>query len=324
MKSTSPSPSPSNTSTTPTDELKPVLQRLGFTDHEARAYIALTDSPDPVTAYEVAQRSGLPRANAYGVLASLAAKGAIQEVTREPTRYAAVNTDEYFRQRANQTSDLCDQASRMLKERAPAQEAIYVWAYRGKKPVSAKLHEMIESSTDRIWLKGPLDILMGYRDALIAAAQRNVKVTLIVFGDDIAPLGRHKNLTVFLHEGRGANRGASKVVLTVTADGSSFMIASFTDDLHASYGRNPSIVYVVETMILHEIYLAEMYASIGPTLDDLFDEHFGKLRSKYRPSDMGSNMLSSMRGSETEALLPSTSKAEPSTRIRKKAKSQAS
>lgn len=285
------SPPTTRSNASGTDALKPVLQDLGFTDHEARAYIALADSPEPATAYEIAQRSGLPKANAYSVLASLATKGAIQEVTREPTRYTPINPEEFFQRQAKQTADLCGQASRMLKERTAAEEPMYVWAYRGQKQVAAKLVDLIETSALRIWLKGPLDILLEYKGELIAAADRGVKVTLIVFGDDISPLEGHKNFTVFLHEGRGTNRGASNVVLTVTADSQSFMIASFTNDLHASYGRNPSIVYVVETMILHEIYLAEMYAKIGPTLDDLFDAHFGKLRSKYRPPDMGSNML---------------------------------
>ena len=71
----------------PPADLIPSLQRLGFTDYEAKAYVALS-SRYPATAYEVAKVSGLPRANVYSVLRTLELKGAIQPADLK-TRIAA-------------------------------------------------------------------------------------------------------------------------------------------------------------------------------------------------------------------------------------------
>jgi predicted transcriptional regulator len=62
------------------------LQTLGFSDYEAKAYIALVKL-QPATAYEVSKEAGLPKANSYSVLESLSKKEAVQPVSQNPVRY---------------------------------------------------------------------------------------------------------------------------------------------------------------------------------------------------------------------------------------------
>ena len=47
-----------------------LLQQLGFSEYEARAYLALLQR-SPLNGYELAKVSGLPRANTYAVLQKL-------------------------------------------------------------------------------------------------------------------------------------------------------------------------------------------------------------------------------------------------------------
>jgi sugar-specific transcriptional regulator TrmB len=66
------------------------LQRLGFGEYEAKAYIALLQR-SPLTGYELAKVSGLPRANVYAVLPKLEEKGAVLRVdTPAGPRYSPV------------------------------------------------------------------------------------------------------------------------------------------------------------------------------------------------------------------------------------------
>lgn len=268
------------------DQLKKSLQGLGFTDHEARAYIALCEA-SPATAYEVAQRSGLPKPNTYAVLTSLATKGAIQEVMRGPSKYVPVNPSEFFGRRAKETADLCAGVAEAIAQRSQPDDNVYVWAYRGTAKIDSKIDEMIASAQRHIWIKAPVEMIAPRLEMLKEAADRGAQIIMIAFGDDEKPLRDDPRFTVFLHEGRGAHRGASDVVFTMTVDSESFIIASYTADASASFASNPSLVYVVETMITHEVYLAEMYSKIGPTLDSMFGEHLSALRQKYRPADMG-------------------------------------
>ena len=52
------------------------LQRLGWTETEARAYVVLTRAGHPLTGYEVAKRARLTRPNVYAALERLVERGA--------------------------------------------------------------------------------------------------------------------------------------------------------------------------------------------------------------------------------------------------------
>jgi sugar-specific transcriptional regulator TrmB len=63
------------------------LQPLGFTEYEAKAYLALLEKA-PLTGYAVASGSGVPRSRIYEVLAGLVRQGAVVQSHGEPARYA--------------------------------------------------------------------------------------------------------------------------------------------------------------------------------------------------------------------------------------------
>src|SRR5690625_3742112 len=87
-------------------EAAELLRALGFTEHEARAYLALLGAPD-MNGYEVAKASGIARANIYPVLERLAAGRAARRVeTPKGTRYVGTPPEELLarverQQRAN-------------------------------------------------------------------------------------------------------------------------------------------------------------------------------------------------------------------------------
>ena len=63
-------------SRSPAQPLATTLRELGFSEYEAKSYAALA-ARQPATAYEIAKVTGLPRANVYGALRNLEAKGEI-------------------------------------------------------------------------------------------------------------------------------------------------------------------------------------------------------------------------------------------------------
>ena len=62
------------------------MKGLGFTDYEARVYLALL-AKSPATAYEVSNGSGVPRPNTYSALNALTTRKAIMPVSTNPVRY---------------------------------------------------------------------------------------------------------------------------------------------------------------------------------------------------------------------------------------------
>lgn len=263
--------------------LAEALRRLGFTDYEARAYVALS-AIHPATAYEIAKKAVLPRANVYATLNALEARGAIQPVTENPVRYVPVDPEQFFRGVQRDTSDLCEDVVRVMRRSAKSAANAYVSIFRGEEEVRRKLTDMIERARDHIWMKGPVALIEPHADALADAARRGVMVRLIVFGRAVAGLKPHKRLQLIPHEGDGEPHGPpSDRMLTVTVDSEGMLIASFFGTAKASFARDYSIVYVIETLLLHEVYLADIHAAFGRQLESKFGRQLARLRRKYRP-----------------------------------------
>lgn len=274
------------------DGIAASLQRLGFTEYEARAYVALSGAY-PATAYEVAKVSGLPRANAYSVLRTLQAKGAIQPVGETPRRYAPVEPEEFFGRYARHTEALCRSLAKQVKTQSHPNEDAFVWHYSGEADVTQKIVALIRGARSSVWIKAPDHLIRPYLGALKQAVRRGVQVILVAFGEDYATLRVDPGLIVLPHEGDAIKRGAADVLFTMTTDFSGVMIATHHRErgIDGSYARNRAIVYVVQTLFLHEFYMAEMYEKIGGVLDATFGKELAQLRRKYRPQGMERNLI---------------------------------
>lgn len=101
-----------------------VLQSLGFTEYEAKAYAALVQHED-LNGYEVAKASGIPRANIYAVIDKLVQRGAVHrlECTNGP-RYSALDPKQMLRSIQTGHKRTLDEArqafSSLAKRRKPA------------------------------------------------------------------------------------------------------------------------------------------------------------------------------------------------------------
>jgi sugar-specific transcriptional regulator TrmB len=266
-------------------ELAVELRQLGFTDYEARAYLALLRI-EPATAYEVAKLAGLPRANVYGALRALEDRGAIQPVTESPVRYSAQDPAVFFAALAERTSGLCSDVARRVKRREPGRDEIYTWVAHGEEAVQARLASLIDGARERIMIKGPAALIEPGLPRLHAAAARGVQVRMVVFGDAqaLARLRGQRRITVLAHEGDGLSHGpASDALLTLAADLDGVMVVTRGAEVTGSHTRNRSLVYVIQTLLLHELYLAEIFAAFGPSLDARFGPQLRRLRVKYRP-----------------------------------------
>ncbi|HLV44954.1 MAG TPA: helix-turn-helix domain-containing protein, partial [Aggregatilineales bacterium] len=68
-------------------DLQNALTELGFTEYEAKVYLALV-ADYPATGYQISKKSGVPRSMVYETLSRLSARGAVMEsVEGRSTRY---------------------------------------------------------------------------------------------------------------------------------------------------------------------------------------------------------------------------------------------
>ena len=74
-----------------------LLQQIGMSGYEAKAYVALLGASTPMNGYEVAKASGVPRSTVYETLAKLVARGATSVVTNDDgtSRYVALESSRF-------------------------------------------------------------------------------------------------------------------------------------------------------------------------------------------------------------------------------------
>src|SRR5437763_1046614 len=103
-----------------------LLQQLGFSEYEARAYLALLQR-NPLNGYELAKVSGLPRANIYAVLQKLEERGAVVRLDMpNGTRYAPIAPTELIQRVATRFQQTLNAVQRALENLATPADPEYV------------------------------------------------------------------------------------------------------------------------------------------------------------------------------------------------------
>ena len=122
------------------------LQELGFTEYEARAYHALLQY-HPVSGYELAKVSGIPRANIYVVLQKLEERGAvIRAEDGDSTRYLPVAPDELLDAMAHRFKHTLDTAKQSLRAVSRPDTAGYVWHIHGYEHLLAHARAVLKDA----------------------------------------------------------------------------------------------------------------------------------------------------------------------------------
>lgn len=260
------------------------LQALGFTDYEARAYVALLRF-QPATAYEIAKAASLPKANSYTVLESLSRKEAAQPVSESPVRYMAVPPAFLFERIAESTHERCGRLQTGLASLNQAPKHEYVWSVIGAEAVEAQIVRMIETARDHLWIKAAAETLDHHRPYLQAAAKRGVAILIILFGEDASAFRFGERTQVWLHEGNGIRVGISPYLVTLTRDFEEALVAELRDGAYGAYTRSAPLVTMADTLIRHEIYFAEIFARFGEEIQATFGPALADLRRKYLPRE---------------------------------------
>ncbi len=162
------------------DDTVALLQRLGFGDYEARAYLALLRQ-NPLNGYELAKASGLPRANVYAVLQKLEERGAVIRLdTPAGTRYAPVPPEELIQRLRTHLQDTLDAAQQSLnKVSSLPDEYEYVWNTRGYGVLIQHARALLDSTRESLLLAVWPDEALALVENVTRARKRGVEVTTL-------------------------------------------------------------------------------------------------------------------------------------------------
>jgi sugar-specific transcriptional regulator TrmB len=175
-----------------TDRALELLRDAGLSGYEGKAYLALLAGGEPMTGYEVAKASGVPRSTVYETLGKLVSRGAAFEVSRkgDNVSYVALPSSALVSRLRRQSHDTISGLENVLPTINALRSARVVQHLSGSAAVSTRMIDVIESARRTLWLSIWPQDSQRLVDAVRSAVARRVDVFTIVYGDGLALPGR--------------------------------------------------------------------------------------------------------------------------------------
>jgi len=179
------------------EEAKRVLQELGLTEYETRAYLALLER-GPLAATQVSEYSNVPYSKVYETLNSLENKGWIKSEKGRPSQYYPKSPAEALTAAKLKLEDAMkgwEQA--ILNELQPLfdkkeiKEKPDIWILRGEFNILAKLQEMLDKTKSELMIAAPVltkPLIKAALPMLSNLQNKKVKILLLI-SKDVEELG---------------------------------------------------------------------------------------------------------------------------------------
>lgn len=245
------------------EELYKELQKLGFSQYECKAYVALLKN-SPITGYEISKRSGVPRSMIYEVLGKLLDKGAVYTVPSDPMTYAPLPAKELISRLRSTFEQSFDYLERSLSALEGEQEVDVIRRISGDELIIAEVLAMIEKASDELWLSIWEPQVPFVKEAVDERVKDGVSVFTMLFGQSGTELG-----TTFHHDYMGPEVVEERMhgrLTIVVRDMEEVMIANFVPQTAAwaVKTRDPALVLVALEYIRHDIMFAAVTELHGP------------------------------------------------------------
>jgi Cd2+/Zn2+-exporting ATPase len=262
------------------------LVRIGFSEYEAKAYVALLRK-SPVTGYELSKISGVPRSMIYEVAGKLTARGAAMTLrTGGATKYAPVAADEFLDQLLREQEELIGSLRDDLTTFASAPDLEYVWSIEGRENIMAKATEMIDQAKSRIYLAVLPVTFPTLQLALEEAIRRGTRVVIYTTGELDLPGGQV--VVAAMSEEALTQVGGLGLILVI--DGEEVLIGEWltATQARASWTSSPLLVFIAEHHLRTDLYLPQVLALLGDRALDVIQEEDRELFARALESHIES------------------------------------
>jgi Cd2+/Zn2+-exporting ATPase len=246
------------------------LVRIGFSEYEAKAYVALLRE-NPTTGYQLAKLSGVPRSMIYEVLGKLTARGAAMTLRKEgSTQYAPVPADEFLDQWHREHEQLVASLKEDLAILDAVSDLEYVWNIEGHENIMAKAEEMIGQAARRIYLSLLPATFAALRSPLIQAVERGVRIVIYSTGGFELP-GGQVVVTPLSEEAASRMEGLG---LILVIDEQEVLISEWLTgtQARASWTGSPLFVFIAEHHLRTDQYLPQVLDCLGDRAFEIIRE----------------------------------------------------
>ena len=244
-----------------------LLKKLGFAEYEARAYLSLLQR-HPLTGYELAKLSGVPRADIYSVLQRLEDRGAILRLEDSAgTRYSPAPPEEVMGRLEAAFKAAAEETRRSLEQVGPPTDFAKVWNVVGRTPLLEHAGTVVDHAERSLMLAVGPDEAAELDASVRGALERGVEVATLCTRACPVPCGHCQG---GLHRHHLAPESSDNWLIVVR-DGQE-VVAGIVGSHGEAAGIRSTQQMVVDMAIWqlrHGIALAAVLEDAGPSLEGL-------------------------------------------------------
>lgn len=245
------------------------LQEVGFGEYEAKAYATLIQR-GPLTGYQLAKASGIPRPNVYPVIARLEKRGAVTRIeVGDGVKYAALPAAEMLARLSRTVEAHLATAESALGDLAQTTTSEYIWNIDGYENALTRAEQLIGGARERLLIGLWSNESAHLAGALVAAQARGVQiVTLCIEGCADECGGCRGEVYRYAVAGESATRW-----LMLVADDRELLVGQISHGGDAKAAQTKLEVFVLMTSqyLRDAIATAEVVRSLGSRLPKLLD-----------------------------------------------------
>lgn len=229
------------------------LQKLGFTDYEARAYVALLRDY-PATRYQLSQNASIPESKIYEVVRRLRDKGVITGLQGRPPRFVPLPADELVTQlerRAQESLGYLRQAFPRVAEE-PADQ--WIWNLEGYDAIISQGKALLDTAQGEVMAALWRQDMGALYDCFRAASERGVALTFLAYDKWHVDFGTVKvhGFERDLEVQRADSRGRW---MAIVVDRTYVLLGSSLDQAATGVWTNhPALANIVHRYVMEHFY----------------------------------------------------------------------
>jgi DNA-binding MarR family transcriptional regulator len=269
------------------------LRELGFGQYEAQAYITLLKK-NPLSGYELARDSGVPRANIYTVLQKLEERGAVVRLDTEGSRrYAPVLPEELIQGLRQRLQTSLEDAEKALCNLAAQLEPDYVWNTHGYPVVLDHARSLIDAASRELLLATNPQEAPALTESLDRAGARGVKITSLCTAGCQSECGACRGQVYRYHV---APQTGSRYLMVIP-DQVEVLAGEIGpgESAQAVRTRQNLLVNLAIRHINDSIALSALLLDLGDRLDDLLTPETRSMLASFGSEGQGTGWLAEMR-----------------------------
>ncbi|RJQ52521.1 MAG: TrmB family transcriptional regulator [Nitrospiraceae bacterium] len=254
------------------------LKHLGFSEYEAKAYMALVHE-NPLTAYELSKNSGIPSSKIYEVLRKLELRHMIQLIRGERTKmFVPIPPDEFVRNFRSSIEDNLHAVRTELTTVKPGLDSGYMWHIKNYETLIHRAKRMINTARESLLVLIWKEEMKELAEALTGAVQRGIRTAVIHYGFTDFKISR-----IYIHPVEDTVYEAKKVRgFTLVSDLKEAVNGRIdSKGTDAVWSMNEGFVTMAEDYLRHDIYLMKTLQRFAPVMRKKFGDRYEKLRDVY-------------------------------------------